>query len=371
MSASVPNPMHAEWTRRDWERVVPLANKLGAESIRTALEALRTLFPPEFVGVLPFGGHPLVAQQVTYPGRLRLLELGHAIARVGIDATDIARLRDPSEYESTAAELRAALMFERAGAVLERPPLVRGAKRCEYIGVADGWRFAIEAKLPDISDEERDTLVVETQLLRELMGRLDWLGATLGGVRATFHFAPTILTLGNRFGPSPEVFDRAIDAALLALRAAASRGSLLGTTELGAIGTLAIRKEPMLERIQFDGFSPSIEPGLFMRRLRRNLNYAIQQITAAGLPGIIVLDTDRQTLARNALGLLARWAEGKAPLAALLLVDRDSGVDVLPGRRFAEAEGLLAEALELCDDGHLHYDPLSHLVTPCPLIAWR
>jgi hypothetical protein len=135
------------WTATLWERVITAADRLNPRVIQVAFAGLRHAFPPELQAQFEDQRHPVVAKQLTYPGRSRLLELGLAIVAVPASAEDIARLRDPNEFPGRAAELIAGLMFRRRRVNLIRPPKIRKKRRCEYIGVfPDGQCYAIEVK---------------------------------------------------------------------------------------------------------------------------------------------------------------------------------------------------------------------------------
>ena len=139
-----------------------------------------------------------------------------------------------------------------------------------------------------------------------------------------------------------------------------------------------IRPDPNPHGLGFDFLAPPSDEKRDARRIRRVLNGAMQQIKEAKLPGIIVLDIERDGQARNSLGFLQRWASSKDGLAAVLVMERHSfdrdylcaAVDVLPGRTFDAASDHVLSLVDLCDDEHFHYAPLNRLVSPCPLAAW-
>ncbi len=91
------------------------------------------------------------------------------------------------------------------------------------------------------------------------------------------------------------------------------------------------------------------------------------------LPGILILDTDADGLARNGLDQLQqRWVDRKPQVGAVLVLEREysaerayGNVRLLPGPRIEEVSELLY-ALERCEAGHLHYQPVSSPETPCP-----
>lgn len=369
-------PIDDDWVENWWEVPLGLADRLTALGAVTARDALRSTFPPSLIPTLRAERHPIVSHQFTIVGRLGLLELGLAIACVPAEPDDIQRLRDPAEYEGVAAELRAGLMLVRAGARVARPPHT-GRKRCEYVATfPNGERLAIEVKYPSESERELDAARVSYELLMALMERLHWLPLVVPGAWATFHFAPTILDLGDREGVDPERLREAVDGIVERVAGALAGGSWYGTVDLGRLGSFELREDERVVGVQFAGAGPEMEPRKLGGRLRRNLlNKAARQVGETKLPGIVVLDVQRDALARNALWFLAGWARRRESLAALVVIDRSSvaghgglhgAVDILPGPRFDAARDALSRALEVCGDGHLHYSPLSSFPSPCP-----
>jgi len=187
--------MPPEWTLHDWERALAATDRLTLREHRAALARLRFVFPPDLVGVLRANGHPVVEDQLTYPGRIKLLELGHAIVAVGLDEGDLRRLRDRAEYEETSAELRAALFFAKAGArpearsrgrltpgpasgttarsraALRRPPIAPeiGAARAAPEGRARREWAAAPVALFCLTNMTRSTRVSSNAQLRQAM----------------------------------------------------------------------------------------------------------------------------------------------------------------------------------------------------------
>jgi hypothetical protein len=220
-------PIDDDWVGSGWEAPIASADRLTARGTETALTALRSTFPPSLVPSLREERHPIVAHQFTNTGRLALLELGLAIACIPAEEDDIQRLRDPAECEGVAAELRAALMFLRAGARVMRPPRT-GRERCEYIAVfPSGEQFAIEVKFPSTGDRELDASRVGMELFMSLMGRLAWLSSKVRGARATFHFAPSIVDLGDRHGVNRNLLAQSVDDAVARVSAAIGLGGHL------------------------------------------------------------------------------------------------------------------------------------------------
>jgi hypothetical protein len=369
-------PIDDDWVASWWDGPLALADRLRPRGAETARAALRSIFPPSLVPWLRAERHPIVSHQFTIAGRLGLLELGLAIACVPADQEDVQRLRNPAEYEGVAAELRSALMFLRAGARLERPPQTRD-ERCEYIATfPSGERLAIEVKYPSQSERELDGARVSSELLMALMDRLHWLPLVVPAAWATFHFAPTILDLGDRAGTDPDRLRDAVDGAVKLVAAALRGGSPYGTVDLGRLGSFEVREDPRVLGVQFAAAGPELEPRKVGGRLRRNLlNKAARQVGETKLSGIVVLDIQRDALARNALRFLAGWARQRESLAALVVIDRSSvagqgglhgAVDILPGPMFDTGRNALARAFEICGSGHLHYSPLSSFSDPCP-----
>jgi hypothetical protein len=374
-------PITADWARHSWERPLAAVDQIPAEGVTFALGALRFVFPPSLTEALSAAGHPVVLEQHTYSGRLRLLELGLAIACTGADESDVGRLRNAQEYEGVAAELRAAMMFVRAGARLERPRPTSGTGLCERLATfPSGEQFAVEVKLPAVGDDELDASRVQSTLMLRLIRRFSWIGSRVSEARLTFHFAPTIGMLGDRHGIDEIRMRAAVDEGVALVRLAIAQGSPFKTIALGLLGHVTIRHDAGCDAVQFDAFGPPIDPTKSSRRLTRNLlNKGARQVSPTGLPGIIVLDVNRNYSATGAIGGLARWARRKPQLAALLVTESSvmgsdgrmyGTVDVVPGPRYEAAAEMLAATLDICVDGHVHYNPLCGLPSPCPM-TWR
>jgi hypothetical protein len=362
-----------------WEQPLAAVDRVTAHGVLLARGALREVFPQSLTHELVASAHPVVAEQFTYVGRLRLLELGLAIALAGAEDAEVDRLRKAAEFDGVAAELRASLMLVRAGARLERPIGAPGRMLCERLATFPGGeRLSLEAKLPDESERDLHLVRVESTLIGELMQRFEWLQTHVSAARATFHFAPEISELLGSEGATDRR-NAAIEQAVERVRAAVSEGSPFTTIELGVLGTLAIRPEAALQNLQFDAFGPPMDARRTKRRLTRNLlSKAANQVSETGLPGVIILDLRRDYAAINAVGLLDRWAMQRPSLAAILVVDSTvmatdgrmyGNVDVVPGPRFSEVSTVLAGAFDSCSSGHVHYNPLCTPSSPCPL-AW-
>jgi hypothetical protein len=371
-----PSKIHIDpnWTTMDWEQALAWANRLSPKAGKTVLAILGQLFPPTLTNTLRVEHHPVVGKQWANVGRAYLLEVGAAVAVLRPDVHDIGRLRNPNEFEGAAAELCAGLMFKRAGAKLERPPSEYGRRRCEYIATfPDGYRLAVEVKLPDISDDEPDANRVEFELLMVLMERFAWLSNLAPSARATFHLAPDVIHLGNRHEVNMDELTLWVDDAVNRVRAAASASSVFGEFDLGRIGSLLVHDEPGLNSLCFDAIAFR-DAKRRSRQIKRNLlNDGARQIGETGLPGVIVLDVQRDGMVRSTLGFLSSWALNKKSLAAVIVVERHvingqlwGCVEVLPGPEFDAAMPALSTLFDGCDAGHLHYNPLSEAASPCP-----
>lgn len=371
------SPMADDWTERCWEAPLAAADRLTPQLRGISCAALRSVFPPSLVDTLRAARHPIVAHQFTVAGRLGLLELGLAVASLPAADDDIHRLRDPGEFEGAAAELRGGLMLQIAGGRLQRPPHIPERQRCEYIAeFPGGHRLALEVKCPNQGDEERDVERVSSDFFMEFMHRFRWLSPALPPGRATIHLAPSLLDLqlGDRTAVDSlrvrQVVEDAAERIMEALRT-----GFTPTISLGSIGTLEIRPDPLMNGVFLDARGPDVSARDLALRVRRLLNKAVRQIYEAHLPGLIILDLQRDHLARNAIGFWAQWAQRKQSVAAVLVISRSCSatdgrmygeVDVLPGPRLSAVEKVLSDVLTVCADGHLHYNPLSTPSTPCP-----
>lgn len=369
-------PISEDWTSTSWETTFEAANRLPLRLKEISLKAIQTIFPPEITESLRAENHPVVSEQLWVRGRFELLELGLAVVSVGVDQNDLCRLRHPDQYQGAASELRAMLLPLRAGARLTRPPVVMGKKLCEYIAeFPSGLRVAVEAKQPNVGERELDRQAVELSVFMELMRQLDWLHRELPSARATLNFTPTDNSpLGGRHGVDAARVRSAVAAAVERV-AAAHQGNVLVSQpiELGELGTLVVQPDDELGRLQFDANSPrSVREG-FLRIRRSVLNKAAQQIADSGLPGLIILDLERDRAGLSGYDLLVQWARAKSALGAVILIERHmidgrgcNGAHVVPGPRFDEIAEAISQGLEFCADGHLHYTSLSTLTSPCP-----
>lgn len=369
--------MKPSWTDECWDTAASLADRLSPRSVERARTVLRAVFPQALTDMLVQMDHPVVAKQLTYPGRGHLLELGVAVGTLHKQLQDVKRLRNADEYESVASEYRAGLMFRRAGAVLECPSHEPGRARCEFVAkFPDGYRLAIEVKLPKVSDVQCCVMRVQHELLIKLIDRFHWLSAMSPSARAHFCFAPNVMELIDQHAVDHLKLSCWVDDAVLRATDSIRRGPLFGTIDLGRVGLLQFHKEAGLAGIQFSASGPPQDAKKRSRQLQRNLlNKAAKQTTEAQFPGVIVLDTERDGLIKNTLTFLQDWANRQPSLAAVLMIERDvianrmyGNVDIVFGPRFDEAMPALSTLFDVCEKGHLHYNPLSSLVTPCPCV---
>ena len=209
--------------------------------------------------------------------------------------------------------------------------------------------------------------------------QLRWLSdAVAGGARATVRFAEGAVTsLGNRDAVDFQRIRDISGAASAKLRAQLGGRDPFGTFELEGLGTIDIHPEPQSDRVHFETWTPAPDGRRDARRIRRVANGAMKQLRESQLPGVLVLDVQKDGLAWNSIPFLAHWAASKSGLIAVLVVERHSfsggscwPVEVLPGPEFDAASDNLLDLLEVCDADHFHYAPLSDLATPCPLAGW-
>src|SRR4051794_4135375 len=100
-----------------------------------------------------------------------------------------------------------------------------------------------------------------------LMERLAWLSSKVKGARATFHFAPSIVELGDRFGVNRDLLSETVDDAVARVTAAIGDDSPFRTIALGRLGSLVIREDPKIPNLQFDAMGPVSEARKVGRRL--------------------------------------------------------------------------------------------------------
>lgn len=338
------------------------------------LHCLRVAFPAAWTLSDDVIDHPLPYTQLTWGGRLDLLEVANALATIGGDAGLIGRLRRRDHHEGAVAELLAGLFLVDCGATLATaPPSPATGARCEWIAqTSHGARFAIEVKRPERADHHKDVLRVETHLHLALMQALAPALDPRPDLYATVRFARSAWAIGNRLAIDDGRSEALCADAAARVAAALADGATPSAVDLGAIGSLVLEAATGGPRtLGADLTQPDVRT-LYLHA-RRSLNDAYRQVQGRGIAGVIFLDLDGDGLVANALPRLARWADDKADLGAVVLVDRtaiergfQTTMTVLPGPRIDGAWTLLAAGLSTCDRGHLHYSASCSLPAPCP-----
>lgn len=359
--------MHPDWLQEpSWVDVVRTADRLTVKQAAAAMAKLAILFPPDWVSACTVR-HGVAQLEITYAGRLVLLELGHAAAVVGVDDALTSRLRAVGEFLGAAAELRAALLLTRSRGALKREVRGTGTRLSEFVvRWTSGVEAVVEVKALNLAAEVREAERVVTMAYFEIMRLAD----TLRGVRGHIDWDDAILE-------SP-LGDLAVIAAVRHAMSAASLATAPDTAiPIAGIGVLHLTPDPSQTALALygGGFSPS--DATIFRRLRRRCNDALQQIaTHPKLAGMIILDVEADGLARNGLGLLAAWVRSKPQLGAVLVFDRESNagrsyghVHLLAGARHEEVAPI-ESALETCSAGHVHNQPLCTPSVPCPAHFW-
>lgn len=348
-----------------WEEVAAAADGLTPVEVQAALAKLREWFHASWADDCTLK-HQVAGKQLTYVGRLSLLELGHAAVVADADDSFSARLRDSEQYLGADAELRAMLLLKLGGAALEREPQGTGSRRSEFIAKwRSGTRAVVEVKAVRTSDE----VEVAERLVTQAIFALAAGAIELPGFTGRVEWNDDVL-----FGSPPDVASvkKDVEDSIAAAKVLAQSLPEF-TVPIGAIGKLRLTSNsptPTLQ-VSYDGYAPTAA-GIF-RRIRRRCNDAMQQLaTHPTLPGLIILDIDADGLARNGLPQLARWANSKPQLGAVLVVEREYNarrshghVGVLRGPRFDEVTDALT-SLERCEAGHLHFQPVCALESPCP-----
>lgn len=375
-------PADGHWTRAaDWEAVAAHADRIDAWLRPHLLRRLRGAFPVDWVKSDDMHRHPVTYAQITRPGRMYLLEFAYALAALGADGKTIKRLRHPKQYSGAASEFLVGLFLVACGATLTpAPPSPKTRKRCEWIAtMSSGEQFAVEVKRVEQSEKHKDLLCAEIHLYMDLMVRVARLLEPRPELRATVRFAPSVREVVERRAAHEEpAVDReraealCVEAAALVERAL-DKDPLPTDISLGAIGDLSLRYAPDDPNRVLQGVFIQPDRRALFRHARRELRKARQQVGGRGFPGIVFLDLDGDGLLVNARDELARWVDSKDELGALVLVDRTALegrfhtlMTVLPGPRIDEVWPLLEGGLETCDLGHLHYDPVCTLPSPCP-----
>jgi len=361
-----PFPADGEWTRDpSWEELLCAAvNRSEAE---LGLDDLRRALPPARVQALEEPLHPLAWSYVFRASRYSLVELGTAVRR--FSPSQIAqRLRDSTDFEGTAAELRVGLELQALGARLKHEPLGRGKAGPDWLATwEDRCHLLVEVKCPLCSHRSELIARAGGDLLLELMRELE----------SVPHVRPDTGTWVE-FRPSRQALMRITDGGrvngLIASRLAAAIARQLaalvwplpdGTYEVGDLGRVSLQRGAGAEaKFHFSGAFSDLDNDYEFKRLYDDLQGAARQLAEhPTYPGLIVIDAHRDrgvlNFVRAVTEVLARegWARR---LAGVLFLDRDFPMQV-PDCRVRLAPGprvdVLNEALKrgtLCAHGGWH-----------------
>ncbi len=366
MHASIARP---NWpTDVHWPQVLSRADRLSVRQRAAAHAAVARVYTVAGQSICAME-HQVTWRQSTWPGRLELLEQGHAAACEALSRRFIDRLRHPREHFGAAAELNARQMVRYSGATLSRAPKGKVPGLAEFLARwASGAEAIVEVKALRQGDamNEADRVVVEAQHLLQRLAR------DVAGFRGRLEWAPALINAPPD-GPAILV---AVHFAIARAKAPvhAGRECCIPVDGIGMLHLIPDAGGPEL-RLDYGTYAPSNEA--IYERLRRPAEKAMKQIaTHPQLPGIIVLDVDACGLARNGLDLLETWAAGQPQLGVIIVIEREhaatasyGNVRFLHGPRVSEVAEV-GSAFECCDAGHLHYQPLCTPATPCESLFW-
>lgn len=362
-----PFPTDGEWTR-DAAWGESLGAAVDRQEAELGLEELRRALPPARVRAFEEPYHPLAWSYIFRASRYSLVELGTAARRFR-PAQLARRLRNSSDFEGTAAELRAGLELQvLLGATLKHEPLGRGKAGPDWLATGGGCSpLLIEVKCP-LSSRRSELLVrAGSQLLMDLTRELQDVLRVRPKTGVLLEFRPSRYAL-EQITAGGQV-NKSIGSdlgAVIAGEFAALAGHLTdGTYELGASGSMSVQPGTDADgQFSLGGSFATLDLEYEFQRLCDDLCGAARQLAEhPTYPGLIVIDVHRDrgllNFVRATTEVLARedWARR---LAGVLFLDRDFPNHV-PDCRVRLAPGPRVEVLNdalsrrtLCAHGGWH-----------------
>lgn len=356
-----------------WEEYVE--GRRDPAAARRALLELREVFPPEWAIREEATRHPIVGDVIQTYGRHHLLDLAMALSLA--NPKQRQRLRNAQEYTETRAELFVGLLLRSLRADLNAEPLGAAKVGPDWLATFDEGSLAVEVKCTDESDATKAVMRAQTRFFFAFMESFGtfavdaqcWitvrlaLEAFVNPLFGTLAGEVQLRDQGRRIASSARAQFRAVDGLEF---------------PLGRFGSARIKvahdMPPNLSMVM-EGVEP--EAGHESSRLRRTIEGACKQVSAAGRPGLVALVADqdlRIAWSGDAVAaiLTEPWAR---PLAGALIVQRHPGdghllttVQLVPGHDPTPLSASIAPRLRRCERGHLHADPTTEPPSSCPVL---
>jgi hypothetical protein len=243
-------------------------------------------------------------------------------------------------------------------------PKGKGEGLAEFIAE---WLSGAKAIIEVKALQQADAIKAVEQVVMAAQHLLIRLGREVPGCRGRLEWASTLLDAP----PDEAAVIVAVQFAIARAKALVAAGQPCVIPIEGVATMHLVPHASCTElRLEYGGYAPT--PEATFERMRRAADKAIAQMaTHIHLPGILVLDVDACGFARNALHLLQEWAWMQPQLAVIIVIERElasraayGNVCLVDGFRFSEVADVIA-AFEYCERGHLHYQPICSLATPC------
>lgn len=367
-------PVTGEWTSDpSWDEA--LSQCLCREEAGRGLASMRRSIPPEKLHLLTAltGGsaaHPLVYDYISRNGRFEFVEFMVALHRFAPRRLR-DRVRNRTEYVAFQAEMLTGLTVSSTGACMVHEPLGREGSPDWLATWPTGERLYIEVKCPHSSMMRRRLEWVTIYFQRALMG-LFQSSARVVADTGTWIRIELDEDLARELASSGIVNDdglantRAFDE--FAAEAMRTIEEMVwpvpdGSYPMGRAGVLVVERSGGEARFDFGGFIPNSDENEEARRLTAELEETVKRQLARGRdPGLIVLETQRDSLLRNRVQDIASilssesWCDNVAGVAVLerrVNGTPDCRVLFIPGPCWESARPML-NGFARCEYDHFH-----------------
>jgi hypothetical protein len=261
--------------------------------------ALATVFDDVWLRDQTFASHPIGMQAQMRYGRWALFRLGVALSLLQVSDETRSRLRQAERYVECAAELDWGLFLALCGLKVEHEPLApnRGP---DYRVAGKTRAITFEVKCPNMSLALQAMERVAGMISMELQGMVTRLNIPRGWVIEPEISGPRLAKAAQDEADAQRLLT-ILRTGIVSWATAPKRADV--QLDAGVSMSVRRRQAPGVQ-IWGPGFSGDAiyEAG----RLVRHLEEAADQISAAGVPGFIVLAQERSSLLGNHMGALAR-----------------------------------------------------------------
>lgn len=380
-------PADGDWASKEWFRTTAfeLAPREVVESILVVLQSIftvdwaRNMHQEELANGPSHVPHPFVWHFIQRGGVRALLELGLALAFLGVPSELAHDLTRPERYRSRSREIIAAAFFKYCEAELRFLPEERGAKRPEFIASLDGREIGVEVKGLDYGEAEKRHDRLQMKLFQ----------ATADGFRATssvkesvvdFELADEVLehVVSDDDGRAATEIGRALGIAWARLvDAGAEPGRHPGPPGV----TVRLRPPHPNSGLQHSMNAGSPPARKYWERMRRRLKKAGPKFVESGFPGIVVFEPPMRQgvwpseVLRSLISALDTDASWATEIAAVILtesipfidredeLERGSDLRIIRGRKWDELPTAFQQRwssrCNQCGCVHDHFDLLT------------